>query len=62
MVINAKDFSPTWSDLRLIADSNDPIKALVEWALYQFCRAAFQTHSKIDEEEKHKKSLSYIMY
>ena len=29
MVINAKDFSPTWSDLRLIADSNDPIKPLV---------------------------------
>ena len=26
MVINAKDISPTWSDLRLIAHSNNPIK------------------------------------
>ena len=29
MVINAKDFSSTWSRLRLIADSNDPIKPLI---------------------------------
>ena len=55
MVINAKDFSPIWSDLRSIVNSNDQIKPLVRWAVSQFCRATFRTHSKIDKKGKHKK-------
>ena len=51
IVIHTKDFSPKWSDLRLIADSNDPVKSLVRWILCRFCCAAFQTHSEIDEKE-----------
>ena len=47
-----KIFWPTRSDLRLNADCNDPNKPLVGWAVCQFCRAAFQTHSKIDEKGK----------
>ncbi len=54
MIINTKDFSPTWSDLRLIADAKDPMKPLVGWAVCRFCRSAFRTHSKIDEKGKRK--------
>ena len=54
MVVNKKDFSPTWSDLRLIADAKDPIKPLIGWAVCRFCQAVFRTHSKIDEKGKRK--------
>ena len=29
LVVNKKDLSPTWSDIRLIADANDPIKPFI---------------------------------
>ena len=54
MVVNKKDLSTTWSDLRLIADANDPIKPFIGWAVCRFCQAAFRTHSKIDEKGRRK--------
>jgi len=54
LIVNKKDFSPTWSDLRLIADVKDPIKPLIGWAVCRFFQAAFRTHSKIDDKGKRK--------
>jgi hypothetical protein len=54
LVINKKNSSPGWSDLRLIADANDPNKPLIGWAVCRFCQAAFRTHSKADNRGKRK--------
>jgi hypothetical protein len=53
MVMNTKDSSSTWSDLRLIADAKDLNKPLIGWAVCRFCCAAFRTHSKLDGTVSH---------
>ena len=57
LVENKKEFSPAWSDRRLIAPATDPIKPLIEWAVCRFCEAAFRTHSKLDDKGKRKMSI-----
>lgn len=54
MVINTKDRTSTWSDLRLIADSRQSDTPLVGWAICRYCCAAFRTHSKISDQGKRK--------
>ncbi|CAF0832632.1 unnamed protein product [Adineta steineri] len=54
MVINTKDRTSTWSELRLIADAKDPDKPFVGWAICRYCCAAFRTHSKLDNKGKRK--------
>jgi hypothetical protein len=54
MVMNTKDRTSAWSDLRLIADAKDSEKPLVGWAVCRFCCAAFRTHSKLDDKGRRK--------
>ncbi|CAF1668325.1 unnamed protein product, partial [Adineta ricciae] len=54
MVINTKDRTSTWSDLRLIADAKDSDTPLVGWAVCRYCCAAFRTHSKVNDKGKRK--------
>lgn len=53
-LVNSKDRTSTWSDLRLIADAKHPNKVLIGWAVCRFCSAAFRTHSKANEKGKRK--------
>ena len=54
LVVNKRDTSPIWSDLRLIVDAKDPNKPLIGRTVYRFYQAVFRTHSKIDDKGRRK--------
>lgn len=54
LIINTKDSSSMWTDLRLVAHKSAPTVPLVGWIACAYCSRTFKSHSDVDKKGKRK--------
>jgi len=54
LIINTKDSSSLWTDLRLIAHVSTPTVPLVGWVACAYCTRPFRSHSSADSKGRRK--------